>query len=86
MVFSGASDGKESACNSGDLGLIPRLRRSPGEWNGYPFQYSCLGNLTDRGTNTLKILTIYYNDIIILKNFIQWQPPGRLYYPRFYAV
>ena len=44
-----ASDGKESACSAGDLGLIPRLRRSPGEGNGSPFQYSCLENPMDRG-------------------------------------
>ena len=35
--FPGDSDGKESACNAGDLGLIPGLGRSPGEGNGYPF-------------------------------------------------
>ena len=36
------SDGKESACSGGGLGLIPRSGRSPGEGNGNPFQYSCL--------------------------------------------
>ena len=45
----GGSDGKESACNAWDLGLIPRSRRFPGEGNGYPLQYSCLENSTDRG-------------------------------------
>ena len=40
--FSGHSDGKEFACNVGDLGLIPGLGWSPGEGNGYPLQYSCL--------------------------------------------
>ena len=40
------SDGKESACNAGDPGSIPRLGRSPGEGNGNPLQYSCLENLT----------------------------------------
>ena len=34
--------GKESACNAGDLGLIPGLGRSPGEGKGYPLQYSGL--------------------------------------------
>ena len=48
-VFPGGSDGKESACNEGDLSLIPGLGRSPGEGNGYPFQYSCLENSMDRG-------------------------------------
>ena len=32
---------KKSACSAGDLGLIPRLGRYPGERNGFPFQYSC---------------------------------------------
>ena len=45
----GGSDGKESACNAGDLGLIPGLGRCPGEGNGYPLQYSCLENPMDRG-------------------------------------
>ena len=43
------SAGKESACNSGDLGSIPGSGRSPGEGNGYPLQYSCLENSMDRG-------------------------------------
>ena len=37
--FPGGSAGKESACNAGDLGLIPGLGRSPGEGKGYPLQY-----------------------------------------------
>ena len=45
----GGSDGKESACNAGDLGSIPGLGRSPGEGNGNPLQYSCLENPMDRG-------------------------------------
>ena len=49
MGFPGGSDGKESACNAGDLGSIPGLGRSPGERNGNPLQYSCLGNPMDRG-------------------------------------
>ena len=44
----GGSDGKESACNAGDPGLIPGSGRSPGEGNGNPLQYSCLGNPMDR--------------------------------------
>ena len=38
----GGSDGKESACNAGDLGLSPGSGRSPGEGNGNPLQYSGL--------------------------------------------
>ena len=41
--------GVESPCNAGDVGSISGLGRSPGEGNGIPFQYSCLGNPTDRG-------------------------------------
>ena len=41
--------GKESACNSGDLGSIPELGRFPGEGNGSPLQYFCLENFMDRG-------------------------------------
>ena len=47
--FPGSSDGKESACNAGDLGLIPGLGRSPGGGHGNPLQYSCLENPMDRG-------------------------------------
>ena len=43
------SDGKESAGNVGDEGLIPGLRRSPGEGNGNPLLYSCLENPMDTG-------------------------------------
>ena len=49
MDCAGGSDSKESACNEGDLGSIPGLGRSPREGNGYPRQYSCLENPTDRG-------------------------------------
>ena len=41
--------GKESVCNAGDTGLIPGLRRSPGEGNDNPLQYSCLENPMERG-------------------------------------
>ena len=47
--FSSGSDGKESACNTGDQGSIPGSGRSPGEGNGNPLQYSCLENPMDRG-------------------------------------
>ena len=43
--FPGGLDGKESTCNTGDLGLIPGLGRSPGGGHGNPVQYSCLENL-----------------------------------------
>ena len=49
MGFPGGSEGKESACNVGDPGLIPGLGRSPGEGHGNPLQYSCLENPMDGG-------------------------------------
>jgi len=42
LGFPGGLDGKESACNAGDLDLIPGLRRSPEGGHGNPLQYSCL--------------------------------------------
>ena len=44
-----SSVGKESAGNAADTGLIPGLKRSPGEGNGNPLQYACLENAMDRG-------------------------------------
>ena len=43
------SDGKESACNAGDLDSIPGLGRCPGGGHGYPLHSFCLENSTDRG-------------------------------------
>ena len=48
--FPGGSDGKESTCSAGDLGLIPGWGRSPGEKNGYTLQYSCLDNSMNKRT------------------------------------
>ena len=47
VIYS--SDGKDAACNTEDVGLIPGSGRSPGEESGYPLQYSCLGNSMGRG-------------------------------------
>ena len=47
LGFPDGSDGKEPACNLGDLGLIPGLGRSPGEGKGYPLQYFGLENSMD---------------------------------------
>ena len=47
IIFTGSA-GKESACNVGDLGSIPRSGRSPGEGNGNSLQYLCQENPTDR--------------------------------------
>ena len=75
MGFPGGSDGKESACGVGDLGLIPGLGRSPGERNGNPLQYSCLENPMDRAvwqatvhavakSRTRDGLTLYFSEHI----------------------
>ena len=47
MGFPGGSEVKASACNAGDLGLIPGSGRSPGEGKDYPLQYSGLENSMD---------------------------------------
>ena len=47
--FPGSPDGKESACNVGDLASVPGLRRSSGGAHGNPLQYSCLENPMDKG-------------------------------------
>ena len=47
--FPNGSDSKESASNVRDPGSFLGLGRSPGKWNGYPLQYSCLENSIDRG-------------------------------------
>ena len=49
LGFPGSSNNKKSACNGGDLGLIPGLGRSPGGQHGNPLQYYCLENPRDGG-------------------------------------
>ena len=49
-AFPGGLVVKNPPVNAGDEGLIPELGRFPGEGNGNPLQYPCLGNSTDRGT------------------------------------
>ena len=79
VCFPGGSDGYVSACNAGDLGLIPESGRSPGEGNGNPIQYSCLDNPMDRGpcwatihgSDTTERLTLAF--IIISYLFIRLQ-------------
>ena len=69
--FPGGSDGKESACNVGDLGSIPGLGRSPGERNGTPLQYSCLGKTMARGTWQATVINKYLE-----KRIHSWDFPG----------
>ena len=54
MGFAGGSDGKDSACNAADLGMIPGSWSSPGEGNSNPLQYSCLQNPMDRGAGRVQ--------------------------------
>ena len=54
----GSSDGKASVYSAGDPGSISGSERSPGEGNGNPFQYSCLGNPMDRGAWWATVLDI----------------------------
>ena len=49
IIWAGGSDGKASVYNAGDPGSIPGWGRPPGEGNGNPLQYACLGNPMDRG-------------------------------------
>ena len=58
LCFPGGSDGKESACGAGDLGLIPGSGRSPGGGHGNPLQYSCLENPMDRGAWQATVLGV----------------------------
>ena len=54
LGFSDSSVIKNPLANAGDVGSIPASGRSPGEGNGSPFQYSCLGNPMDRGAGRLQ--------------------------------
>ena len=70
MGFPGSSDGKESACNVGDLGLISGLGGFPGGGHGNPLQYSCLENppgqrsLADNSSWDCKDVSVYnYNSL-----------------------
>ena len=49
LDFPGGSVAKNPPANTGDMGSIPGLAKSPGGGNGNPLQYSCLGNVMDRG-------------------------------------
>ena len=66
MNFFGGLDGKESAYNVGDLGLIPGLGRSPGGGHGNPLQYSCLEDPMDRGAWQATVHGVAY--IYIFRN------------------
>ena len=58
MSFPGGSEVKNLPANAGDVGSIPGSGRSPGEGNGNWLQYSCLGNLMDRGAWQATVLGV----------------------------
>ena len=64
LGFPGGSNGKESACSAGDLGLIPGFGRSPGEGNGNPLQYSYLENPMDTGAWQATVHGVTGSDMI----------------------
>ena len=79
--------GRVSACNAGDSDSIPRSGRSPGGGNGYPLQYSCLRNPTDRGAWRAAVhglvrvrhdLATYRSVVIVLVLFSVWIPTWSL--------
>ena len=81
--FPGSSDGKESACNAGDPGLIPGLGRSPGGEHGHPLQYSCLENSMDRRAwgaivNRIAKSLIQLSDFYF--RFSLWEPVVYIYF------
>ena len=57
-MYMYSSGGREPTHKAGDLGSIPCLGSSPGEGNGYPFQYSCLENPMDRGVWQASVLRL----------------------------
>ena len=75
--FHGGSDGKETACNIGDPGLIPKLGRCPGEGNGNPLQYSCLENPIDREAWPATV-----RGVIRVRHDLVTKPPPPVFLPR----
>ena len=90
LGFLGGSDGKESACNEGDLGLIPGLGRSAGDGNGYPLQCSGLEKSLagcspwgHKESDTTEWLSLHFTSVILndLPPWIKRHPPTRLRKP-----
>ena len=77
LGFPGGSDGKESACNAGDLGLIYGLGRPPGGGKGYPLQYSGRENSMDsvvHGALRRHFLTIQDEKLRSLPRTVEHSP------------
>ena len=71
--FPCGSAGKEFACNAGDLGSIPGLRRSPGEGKGYPLQYSGLIKVKEESEKVGLKLNIQKMKIMASGPITSWQ-------------
>ena len=67
--FPDGSDGKEPACNAGDLGSVPGSERSPGEGNGNPYQHSCLESSMDRGDHQATVHETAESDTTVTNRF-----------------
>ena len=76
--FPYSSVGKESACNAGDLGSIPRLGRSPEEGNDNPLQYSCLENSKHREAWRATV-----HGVTRVRHDLETKPPPRCLYSDF---
>ena len=90
MGFPDSSVGKESACNAGDLGLIPGLERFPVEGKGYPLQYSVLENSMDyivtKSRTRLSNFYFHFSGIresliCLLKPELRWRVKGQTEIP-----
>ena len=62
MGIPGGSAGENPPASAGDAGSIPGSGRSPGEGNGNPLQYACLGNPMDPGAWRAKVLVVAKNE------------------------
>ena len=63
VIYMHVSTLSESACNAGDLGLIPGSGKFPAEGNGNPLQYSCLENPMDRGASKATVMGSQESDM-----------------------
>ena len=87
LGFPGGSAGKESSCTVGDLNSIPGLGRSPGEWNGYPLQYSGLVNSMNCVVHGIAKSQIQLSDFHFhFQRHFQIKEIKRIYYWEMYII